>query len=165
MSPQWHRRHLMDLLAMVEAWGLPKFFMTLTADELSATRWPEMRQIDEVLARLNKDFNWSDAPVGCARIFVARLNEFMKTQILSGPEIVGKVLHYVIRYEEQSRGSLHAHVMLWTASDSVERVRKEIVDAVLFRQFLTTFWESLSEPTRVQSNYFLISSKETHARL
>jgi hypothetical protein len=83
-----------------------------------------------VLARLNTDFNWSDAPVEYARIFVARVNEFMKSEILLGPEIVGKVLHYIIRYEEQSKGSLHAHIMLWTAENSFERVWNEIVAVV-----------------------------------
>lgn len=37
-SPEWHRNQLSDLLTMVEAWGLPSFFFTLTADEITKTR-------------------------------------------------------------------------------------------------------------------------------
>jgi hypothetical protein len=51
----------------------------------------------------------------------------MKDFILDSTNaIVGKVVHYVTRYEMQSRGSSHAHIILWVDSADVERVSDEI---------------------------------------
>jgi hypothetical protein len=38
-SPQWHKRNLKDLMCtVVDYWGMPHFFLTLTADEMSRTK-------------------------------------------------------------------------------------------------------------------------------
>ncbi len=50
-TPAWHRRHLQDLQCMVDRWGMPSFFLTLTADELSDTRWPEVKSLDVSLQK------------------------------------------------------------------------------------------------------------------
>ena len=44
--------------------------------------------------------------------------------------LLGRVIHYVIRYEVQARGSIHAHIILWLHPDDVERVSSEIVAVV-----------------------------------
>jgi hypothetical protein len=50
--------------------------------------------------------------------------------VLGGAQVLGKVLHWVIRYEVQSRGSLHAHIILWIDSSDVDRVTQEITACV-----------------------------------
>ena len=54
----------------------------------------------------------------------------MRNYILGGPQIAGRVLHYVIRYEVQERGSLHAHIILWVHKDDIARVSAEICGAI-----------------------------------
>jgi hypothetical protein len=46
-----------------------------------------------------------DAPTECARLFVARVKRFMAKHIKpdKGEGLLGKVLHYLIRYEVQDR--------------------------------------------------------------
>jgi hypothetical protein len=112
---------------MVEAWGLPSFFLNLTADEVSETRWREIDDMEKILKRLNRTFTWQDAPIECAALFHARIQAFMKEHILDDKGgVLGKVLHYEIMYEEQGRGSLHAHIILWVDPNDVERVTNEI---------------------------------------
>jgi hypothetical protein len=125
-SPEWHRNQLMDLLAMVEDWGFPSFFLTMTADGISSTRWAEIDDLEKILKRFNKDFTWQDAPVECASLFDARLHAFLRDFVLCNNGLLGKVLHYVIRYEEQGRASLHAKIILWVNERDVARVTNEI---------------------------------------
>ena len=47
-TPRWHKSQLQDLLAMVEKFGMPHFFLTLTADETSSLRWKEVTNIEEI---------------------------------------------------------------------------------------------------------------------
>ncbi len=44
--------------------------------------------------------------------------------------VLGRVLHYVIRYEVQGRGSIHAHIILWLHPDDVNNVSDEIVAVI-----------------------------------
>ncbi|EFJ41412.1 hypothetical protein VOLCADRAFT_98644 [Volvox carteri f. nagariensis] len=48
-TPAWHRSNLQDLLCMVDRFGMPSFFLTLTTDEVSATRWPEVQSLEQKL--------------------------------------------------------------------------------------------------------------------
>ena len=43
-SPQWHAHCLADLIAMVQKWGMPHFFLTLTAGdrEHNGSQWQEV---------------------------------------------------------------------------------------------------------------------------
>ena len=66
----------------------------------SALRWDEIADLEHVIKQFNKDFNWTDAPVECMTHFHARLQEFMKEYIIER-ELVGKVEHWIIRYEFQ----------------------------------------------------------------
>lgn len=130
-TPQYHRNHLQNLLAMVAAFGMPNYFLTLTADEISELRWPEYTGIETVLGDLfdNDDLNWKDAPVECTRLFKTRVDHFFKEHICPKNKsgILGKVNHYLIRYEFQDRGSPHVHVILWIDSQDEDRVSNEII--------------------------------------
>ena len=64
---------------MVQAWGLPNFFLTLTADEHSNLKWAEMHDLEEMLHRFNNSFTYADAPVECAQHFLRRLDDFLKS--------------------------------------------------------------------------------------
>jgi hypothetical protein len=47
-------------------------------------------------------------------------------QCLLGHTLLGKVHHWVRRYEAQGRGCLHAHILLWVDESDIERVAQEI---------------------------------------
>ena len=126
-SPAWHSKHLKDLLCMVQKWGMPSFFLTLTSDEVSSTRWPEINDLEKVAKSFNKAFTWKDCPAECAVLFHNRVQTFMKKYILCGESgVLGKVNEYVNRYELQGRGSLHSHIVLWSDPENADRVASEI---------------------------------------
>ena len=130
-SPQYHRNQLKNLLAMVDSFGMPNFFLTLTADEVSELRWPEYTDIESTLRDLfdNPDLDWKSAPVECTRIFKARVDAFLKEYIHPSERsgVLGKVLHYLVRYEFQDRGSPHVHIILWVDVRDESRVANEII--------------------------------------
>jgi hypothetical protein len=68
-SPSWHRSHLDDLLFLCqpENWGRPALFLTLTADEVSESRFPEVDGIDAVMHRMlrGEDWTWKVRTVQC----------------------------------------------------------------------------------------------------
>lgn len=130
-SPAWHRRNLKDLLCMVDYWGLPQFFLTLTADELSALKWIEIEHLNHFMqSNLNGELDWRNAPVECCRLFCDRFQTFFKKYILlivrKEGGLLGRVVHWVVRYEVQARGSLHVHILLWLNPEDVDRVTNEI---------------------------------------
>lgn len=51
-SPRWWNARLADIKAIVNKRGLPTLFLTLTADEFSATRFSEMDALDNFLRRI-----------------------------------------------------------------------------------------------------------------
>jgi len=57
-SPHWHKRHLNDLLTMVDKFGMPSFFLTLTADEVSETRWKEITAMETILHVIDGKLTW-----------------------------------------------------------------------------------------------------------
>lgn len=81
-TPRWHQQHLQDLLKMVDAWGMPHLFLTLTSDEMSSTRWPEIDTLEALLRRVHPDASFRDAPVECAQLFHARLWAFLTRHII-----------------------------------------------------------------------------------
>lgn len=46
-SPSWHRAQLKDVQCMVEHYGMPSLFLTLTSDEVSDSKFPEIQAMDE----------------------------------------------------------------------------------------------------------------------
>jgi hypothetical protein len=131
-SPAWHKKQLANLLCLVQHHGMPHIFLTLTADEVSESRWdPEITHLEALLQRFNSSFTWRDAPVENAVLFHRRVAQFMEDYILGkkGGKL-GRVMHHVVRYEVQGRGSLHAHIVLWLHPDDVQPVSSEITACV-----------------------------------
>lgn len=54
------------------------------------------------------------------------MKEFLADYIIGEEKVLGRVKHYVIRYEVQERISLHAHIIFWIHEDDVDRVTNEI---------------------------------------
>lgn len=129
-SPSWFMSQYKDLLCMVDHFGLPDIFLTVTADEVSESRWAEVNDLCDLLRRIKLNLDWTDAPVESARLSHERLTNFMNGYVLGGPAVLGRVLHSVIRYEVQSRGSVHAHIILWLDKRDVQRVTNEIVACI-----------------------------------
>jgi hypothetical protein len=57
-SPSWHRKQLNDLLFLVQEWGMPHLFLTLTADEASEMRWTEVNDLEAHLNKFCSSFTW-----------------------------------------------------------------------------------------------------------
>ena len=57
-SPSWHRKQLNDLLCLVQHWGMPHLFLTLTADESSDMRWSEVADLEAHLDRFCNSYTW-----------------------------------------------------------------------------------------------------------
>ncbi|GAX85376.1 hypothetical protein CEUSTIGMA_g12793.t1 [Chlamydomonas eustigma] len=134
-SPSWFRERLADLLAVVDKHGMPSLFLTLTADEHSQTRWPEIEGIEEILKNFNTEFTWKDAPVEMSKLFCDRIKAFMDTYVLCDHlpgcpagtgGIFGKVLRHMIRFEVQGRHSLHVHIMLWLPENDKYKAGNEV---------------------------------------
>ena len=56
-SPGYYKKNLKELLALVEAFGLPFLFLTLTSDEVSSTRWAEIDDLEAMLHRFNSSMS------------------------------------------------------------------------------------------------------------
>ena len=84
-SPAWFRRELQNLLAMVDAWGLPSFFLTLTADEHSPLKWTEINDMEQLLKSFCNSYSFENAPVECSAHFLKRLQDFFREHILAQP--------------------------------------------------------------------------------
>jgi ATP-dependent DNA helicase PIF1 len=80
-SPTWHRNHFKDLLVYVEHYGMPDLFLTLTSDEVSETKWTEVKQLEELLQKTYPNLTFQDAPIECATIFHERLWAFLSNFI------------------------------------------------------------------------------------
>jgi hypothetical protein len=62
---------------------MPNLFVTLTADEVSGTKWVEIVDLEAFLQKFNRSFDFSDAPMECvAAIFHQRLLNFLKQHAL-----------------------------------------------------------------------------------
>lgn len=114
-SPQYHRAGLEDLLAMVSEHGMPSLFLTLTADEASEMRWPEVAEFEALCHKMgfNDDWTWRDMPVEMATLFYERVQHFMKAHLLDPNDpILGKVLNYTVRYESQVRSCRPLYIFM-----------------------------------------------------
>jgi len=77
---------------------LPTFFVTFTADEVSATRWSECADMESLMEEvLQHNVSHTDIPIENAALCVHRLNHFFADYLLGGPEILGHIDHHLIR--------------------------------------------------------------------
>jgi len=126
-SPLWFKGHLDNLLYRVSRNGMPTLFMTLTADEVSNLRWQEIVDLEAFLQRFANGLTYTDAAVECAALFVRRCRAFLKQHVfLPAGGILGRITAYMIRYEVQGRGSVHAHILLWVHPEDRVRVGSDI---------------------------------------
>jgi hypothetical protein len=72
----------------------------------------QVKDLEEALRKFEKGYTWRDAPAENAALFHRRVTQFMKHYIQRKshdgtiqPGLLGRVLHYVVRYEVQMRGS------------------------------------------------------------
>ena len=112
-TPRWHKSHLQDLLALVKKFGMPHFFLTLTTDKISSIRWEEVTHIEDIAKTIDPSMSWKDGLVECATLFHACVEKFMHDILLCGSKILSTIDQYLIRYELQSGGSVHAHIIMW----------------------------------------------------
>jgi hypothetical protein len=119
-TPRWHKAQLQDLHAMVEKCGMLHLLLILIANEVSSLRWEEVTNIETIAKKLENSFTWKDCLLECAMLFHARVTKFVNDIIFSGARALGHVKDYLIRYELQYRGSLHAHIIHWIQEDDVE---------------------------------------------
>lgn len=75
-SPSWHRKHLQDLIHTVAEKGMPSLFLTLTADEISETRWSEIQALEAILQNIDQRLTYDNCPVECGALFHQRLWSF-----------------------------------------------------------------------------------------
>ncbi|CAH1429893.1 unnamed protein product [Lactuca virosa] len=99
-GPRNMRRKYIDAMALVQKFGKPDLFLTLTCNP----NWPEIRQ--HMMAH-EETHNRADLVV---RVFHAKL-ELFKNEILK-KNIFGKVAAYTYVIEFQKRGLPHAHFLL-----------------------------------------------------
>lgn len=85
---------------------------------------PETETPDVAFERRRKLLN--ENQVLASIYFVRRLGKFLR-YIAKNPDILGgKLMDWVIRYETQGRGSVHAHMLWWVELDP-ERIHEDDV--------------------------------------
>ena len=132
-SPSWWRKTLNDVLAVVQEFGLPHYFLTLTVDNTSNLKWQEYKDMESIMKRLNAQLHSPGNKYGvqhaqpeAAQLFHDRVTKFMDMFLLSGHKALGDITHYVTRYEMQGRQAIHAHILLWSTPESVETYQHQI---------------------------------------
>ena len=120
-SPPYYQYTFYELLAMIRQLGTPTWFFTLSAAD---TKWPDIIQIiarqygvnytDEEVSALSFEENSLRCnPVTAARHFQYRLNTFFQDFLKTSAKPLGEIVDYGIRIEFQTRGSPHAHCVIW----------------------------------------------------
>jgi len=131
-TPSFFRRKLSEVRAMTASLGLADFIVTLTQDDNTSTRWPEidtMEQLEGMYMRDPGNGSFRDTPVEAARLFYARFWAWFNWFVLdkNGPRIYGNVVAWVVRFESQHRGSIHCHILIWVKPEDRARVTTEII--------------------------------------
>jgi hypothetical protein len=120
-TPDYWKRTMNDLFSMIRQLGIPTWFATFSAAEMS--RWPEV--IETIARQQGKEvdfeaLDWDERcellrsnPVTAARMFDHRVHEFVTTVIKSEHKPIGTVTDYFYRVEYQQRGAPHIHAIFW----------------------------------------------------
>ncbi|CAH9124107.1 unnamed protein product [Cuscuta epithymum] len=99
-GPRDMRGRYMDAMALVQNYGKPDLFITITCNP----SWPEIKN------RLKFADEAQNRPDLVARVFRARLEDFKKDII--SKSLFGKVVAYTYVIEFQKRGLPHAHFLV-----------------------------------------------------
>ncbi|XP_004252145.2 uncharacterized protein [Solanum lycopersicum] len=99
-GPRDMRQRYMDAIALVQNFGKPDLFITMTCNP----SWPKLKE------HLSSSDEVQNRPDLISRIFRAKVEE-LKTDILER-NIFGKVVAYMYTIEFQKRGLPHAHFLI-----------------------------------------------------
>jgi hypothetical protein len=111
---------------MVDTYNLLHIFLTLTSDETSELWWRDIVDLESIIQSFSQDFRWKDCPVEYTHLFHARVWDFLHKYILCKDNgILGRVQHYVTRYEVQHRLLLHAHIIFWLHPDDLASITND----------------------------------------
>ncbi len=98
---------------------------------MSSLRWEKNDQFDKLIKKFDVNMTWKDCLIECATIFHSRFEQFMQKYILSKNDVIGKVEEYVIWYELQHHGFVHAHVILWVKKKMLKALEKKLLHLYL----------------------------------
>jgi len=117
------------------------FFITLIAEEMTSIKWLDFNDMEYFIKQIHKTMPWKDYLVECATLFHFHVNMFMHQHILKDNDILNKTKKYVICYELQHNGSIHAHIILWVNENDLQRITNEIVALIpiIFDKITKTF--------------------------
>ncbi|XP_028055550.1 uncharacterized protein LOC114259710 [Camellia sinensis] len=99
-SPRDFRRRYVDAMALVQRFGKPDIFLTMTCNPA----WPEIK------TELGPNEEAQNRPDLTSRVFRAKMEQ-LKDDIIKH-QIFGKVIAYVYVIEFQKRGLPHMHLLL-----------------------------------------------------
>ncbi len=116
---------------MVQECGMLHLFSTLTTNEMKQSRWHEFNDMEHLVKQVLANMLWKDCHVECVTLFHSHVDMFMHQHILSDNGTLGKIKEYVICYELQHCGFVHAHIILWVDDNDLDKVTNEIVSFIL----------------------------------
>ena len=122
-SPRDMRKRYLDAMTLVQRFGKPDIFLTMTCN-------PHWIEIQQELIPMEEAQNRSDL---IARIFKAKLEELKKE--LFNKEIFGPIAAYVYVIEFQKRGLLHVHFLIILRSNS-KIIAPEAFDRIISAEVL-----------------------------
>jgi hypothetical protein len=147
-SPAYWEKAKQDTFTFVRQVGMPTWFLTLTASEIS---WFDFHKVyyEREGEKFVDDFftedhffkmtpeqkceNLRKDPVFAIMHFQKRLNSFMDNVLISRFHPLGVISHHVIKIEFQKRGSPHAHILLWIKNAPyVNKSQKEVDEIIRF---------------------------------
>eukprot|EP00116_Pleurobrachia_bachei_P000345 sb/3460607/ len=138
------------LLAQTQQFGPPTFFLTLSPAEYT---WPELIS---TLRELNKDLPGIDSlsdsellvkePVLTALYIHSRFTAIL--DFIKSAKPLGKVVSHFVRYEYQTRGTVHFHCFLWIEGAPVIGEQSDQEVATFIQSLITCRMpDKVTEPT------------------
>jgi hypothetical protein len=109
---------------------MPRFFQLLTTNKMTSTRWPKFNDMEYLVKQIHQNMSWKNYPMECATLFHSCVNIFMHQHILKDNGILSKIKEYVIHYELQHRGFVHAHIILWVDENDLQKITNEIITCI-----------------------------------
>jgi len=114
---------LLHINAMIEHYGLPSLFLTLSMAE---GKWTHLKEI--LKSTDNGDTLPTNRPLHTTLYFV-NLKQNLKKYVWKQPEISkwGELLHFFERIEFQNRGAAHVHTCLWVSKSIDNMIDEHII--------------------------------------
>jgi hypothetical protein len=138
-SPEYWSDVCRNLLRMISQFGSPSFFVTLSVNDADVILVEFLREV----ARQAGDASGTAAsgaklalayPVHAARWVYRKFKRVLR--FIEDSKIFGAVQDYFLRIEFQSRGTAHAHILLWIRPEDLPKIlRQGSHRAVSFNDF------------------------------